>query len=267
MSNPSSIRTLERLDAISQGLAHREGARALLALGSSGLERERFDDYSDLDFFLIVAPGYKQKYLEQLDWLTDHGTAGFYFANTPDGYKFLYQDGVFCEFAVFEEPEMKNAAYSKGRLMWHQPDFDVTLATPTRVPQSWQPGNADWAFNEALTCLYVGLGRYARGERLSATRFVQSYAIDLVLAATTLIQKPSPIGLLNSNQSLTDPFQNERRYELRYPDFAASLPEMIQGYSRTPESARAILDFIRQHHLINPWLEKHLEALLTQFKC
>jgi hypothetical protein len=61
----------------------------LLALGSAGLERQRLDRYSDLDFFVIVAQGYKVHYIESLDWLAD-------------GHKALMTDGIFCEFAVFE---------------------------------------------------------------------------------------------------------------------------------------------------------------------
>lgn len=41
-----------------------------------------------------------------------------------------------------------------------------------------------WEFhlNEALTDLYVGLHRELRGERLNAARFIQSYAVDRVIA-------------------------------------------------------------------------------------
>ena len=48
---------LQRLDDIGQSLKDSRQALALLALGSCGAERERLDQYSDLDFFVIVKDG------------------------------------------------------------------------------------------------------------------------------------------------------------------------------------------------------------------
>ena len=48
---------LQRLDEIGQFLKDSNQALALLALGSCGTERERLDQYSDLDFFVIVKDG------------------------------------------------------------------------------------------------------------------------------------------------------------------------------------------------------------------
>jgi hypothetical protein len=44
---------------------------------------------------------------------------------------------------------------------------------------------------------------------------------------------------------------NERRFEARFPGIAAALPDFIQGYERSRESARAILNFLEQHFEIN----------------
>lgn len=52
-------RLLRRLDAIGGSLERRGEALLLLGVGSVGVETERIDDYSDLDFFVIVKPGYK----------------------------------------------------------------------------------------------------------------------------------------------------------------------------------------------------------------
>ena len=48
---------LQRLDEIGQSLKDSKQALALLALGSCATERERLDQYSDLDFFVIVKDG------------------------------------------------------------------------------------------------------------------------------------------------------------------------------------------------------------------
>jgi len=50
---------LARLDAIGRALDASGHGMALLGLGSVGLELERLDAYSDLDFFAIVEAGHK----------------------------------------------------------------------------------------------------------------------------------------------------------------------------------------------------------------
>ena len=62
-------RLLARLDEIGKALERAGDALALIGLGSSGVELERLDDYSDLDFFVVVAAGRKRRFVERLDWL------------------------------------------------------------------------------------------------------------------------------------------------------------------------------------------------------
>jgi len=50
----------------------------------------------------------------------------------------------------------------------------------------------------------------------------------------------------------------ERRYEERFPGVAAHLPEFIQGYDRSPESAYAILIFLDQHFAVNPAIKARI---------
>ncbi|SBS61853.1 hypothetical protein VAT7223_00865 [Vibrio atlanticus] len=59
---------LQRLDAIGESLKASGKAHALLGLGSVGIETERLDRYSDVDFFAIVQEGHKQYFLDSLHW-------------------------------------------------------------------------------------------------------------------------------------------------------------------------------------------------------
>ena len=97
---------LERLDAIAASLRDTGKGLAVLALGSSGLESDRMDAYSDLDFFAIVKTGRKPLLVGDLGWLERVAPIGYAYRNTPDGHKVLFADGVFCEFAVFEPGEL-----------------------------------------------------------------------------------------------------------------------------------------------------------------
>ena len=46
--------TLTRLDDLAAALADDDTLLAVLGLGSAGVEHDRFDDHSDIDFWLVV---------------------------------------------------------------------------------------------------------------------------------------------------------------------------------------------------------------------
>jgi hypothetical protein len=251
---------LDRIDAIGAALAATGDALALLGLGSIGKELDRLDDYSDLDFFAVAKPGKKARFLENLDWLDALAEPAFRYKNTADGYKYLYADGVFLEFAVFEPEELAKAAFSEGRLVWAEPGFDAALCRPPDRPPLWRPADLDWALNEIATCLYVGLGRYARGERLSGTRFVQNYAVDLLLACSDRLFAADGAAP-GEAAAAADGFQHERRIERRCPELGRLLPRLVPGYERTPEAALALLEFVDGVRPVAPALEAEIRRL------
>lgn len=245
---------LKRLDDIGRALAD-SGALALIGLGSVGRELERLDDYSDLDFFAIVEPGRKPEYLDDLGWLSAAAPLAYAFRNTEDGYKFLYADGIYGEMAVFEPEELLAASYTPGRLVWRREGVPDSWAAPPDWPPRRSPRDADWLLGEALTNLYVGLGRYRRGERLSAMRFIQQYAVDKVLELAAMRQTEEA-------GATADPFDGARRAERRFPALAAELPAFMQGYERTPESAAAILAHLETHYSLDAAIRSAIRALL-----
>lgn len=238
---PQSL--LKRLEEIGQSLAHSGHALALIGLGSVGLELERLDAWSDLDFFAVVEPGYKQAYIDNLDWLASLAPIAYCFANTEDGYKLLFSDGIFCEFAVFEPQELETIPFAPGRVVWKQPQVSPDINRPAKEPTSRLKRSPDWLVGEALTNLYVGLARDKRGEKLSATRFIQGYAVDRLLELADEIEAAQPV--------FRDEFSNERRFEARHPEIARQAVAWMQGYDRNRESALAILAFLEQHFEVN----------------
>src|SRR5258706_1288994 len=242
MSDPHAL--LERLDASGKSVARSGHALALIGLGSVGLELDRLDAYSDLDFFAIVADGYKARYIENLDWLSAVAPVAYHFRNTVDGHKLLFQDGIFCEFAVFERAELAAIPFAAGRVVWKQPGVAETIGTPVKSGMAPTTREADFLVNEALTNLYVGLGRLRRGEALSAARFIQGYAVDRLLELAPQLEPEQPAH--------ADAFVLERRCEQRFPNLAQALPGFVQGYKRSRESAAAILSFLEQHAEVNP---------------
>ncbi len=243
---------LKRLAEIGQSLAQSGHALALLGLGSVGEELHRLDEYSDLDFFAIVEPGYKSRYIENLDWLSALCPIAFHFQNTADGYKLLFADGVFCEFAVFEPQEMQSIPFAAGRIVWQRADAPEGLHRPAKESVR-VARDKEFLIGEALTNLYVGMGRDKRGEKLSATRFIQGYAVDRLLELAEYIEPEQDVT--------RDLFANERRFEGRHPAIAREMSAWLQGYERNRESALAILAFVEAHFEVNTVLANSIRKL------
>jgi hypothetical protein len=245
---------LHRLDEIGQSVARTGHGLAVIGVGSVGTEQDRLDDYSDIDFFAVVKPGYKEQFIHNLDWLSSINPIVYAFQNTVDGHKLMFEDGIFCEMAVFEPQELAHTPFASSRIVWKDDTFEESLAVPPPVHHSSK--STDWYIGEALTNLYVGLCRYHRGEKLTAARFIQGYAVDRILDLAPQIESEQP--------SHKDPFMTERRFEVRFPHTAALLPQFMQGYDRTPESARAILGFLDQHFEVNGVMKRMILALCEQ---
>ncbi len=244
---------LSRLDEIGQSLARSGHALALIGLGSVGTELQRLDQYSDLDFFAIVEQGHKWGFINELGWLSEINPIAYCFKNSPDGYKLLFEDGIFCEFAVFELAELAHIPFAAGRIVWKQPWVDESIAFPARPTAAPQPSPTEWLVGEALTNLYVGLGRYRRGEKLSAARFIQNYAVDRILDLAAHIEAEQP--------AFKDQFASERRFEQRFPEIARRLPGFVAGYGASPQAALAILEFLESHFEVNPPMAKAIREL------
>ena len=251
--NRAGDRLLDRLEAIGQALADTPAALGLLGLGSVGVELARLDAYSDLDFYAIVREGHKATYLQDLAWLATACPLAYTFQNTADGFKFLYADGLYGEFAVFEPAELASVSYAAGRWVWRAPDWDpdAWLSAPCQPQPLTQ--TVDALVNEALTNLYVGLGRYRRGEKLSALRFIQGYAVDRIVELAPYLEAAQP--------GFEDPFNRERRFEARFPQTAVVLAACLPGYDATPAAARAILQFLSSRFPVNPALKLAIQQL------
>jgi hypothetical protein len=244
----------QRLEALAQELSTRDDALGLLALGSVGTELTRLDAWSDLDFFVLVREGAKQRYIADLDWLAAAHPLVWHYQNTADGRKALMADGVFCEFAVFETHELRQIPYAPGRLVWRRSEVDPALACPEQPLPARH--DSDWCIGEALSNLMIGLRRHARGERLAAMRMIQFHALDRVLEYLES-QQPNP----QVAGSARDPFNIDRRIEMRSPQAAQTLPVWAGGYERTRQAALAQLQLLEAHAVVPACVAEQIRAL------
>jgi hypothetical protein len=235
-------------------LAQRGDAVALLGLGSVGADVGRLDDHSDLDFFVVVDDDVaKQRYLDSIDWLEQLAPVVFDFENTVDGRKALFADGLFAEYAVFTLAELRAASYPPPRLVWQRDDAPADVGTPGRVPGPPRIETAEWQVNEALTNLYIGLHRDARGEKLSATRFIQTHAVDRLLAFLDLTEPG-----VKARQDL---FVIDRAAEQRFDSELLPLSSFVPGYDRNREAALAMLGWLEARTEVNSTLAAAIREL------
>jgi hypothetical protein len=246
--------TLRRLDELGAHLAERGDVIALLGLGSAGVERERFDDHSDLDFFVIVDDGAKTRYLEDLDWLQAPCPVSYSFANDRIGRKALYADGVFVEYAVFTVDELTRLPVTGARIVWQRADAPAGLDRCGPLPAGPPFDTVEFHLNEALTNLYVGLHRALRGEQLTATRFIQSFAVDRIIALLHLTQQRAT--------ATRDVFEPSRRVEQAFPPEVLPLAEMIPGYQANAQAAQATLTWLQARFPVDPVIAEATERLI-----
>jgi hypothetical protein len=245
-------RLVRRLDELGAALARRGDAIALIGLGSVGVDLDRLDDHSDLDFFVIVEDDARQRYLDSIDWLEELSPVAFSFPNTVDGRKALFADGLYAEYAVFTLDGVAACAAPAGRIVWQRADAPAGLAAARGLPPPAPHDSVQWQANEALTNVYVGLHRDARGETLSATRLIQVHAVDRVLTIA---------GLHADTTGLQDAFALERGAELRV-GARVPLAAMVPGYDRNRDAARAILAWLEMHADVDPALAAAIRELV-----
>lgn len=247
---------LRRLDDLSARLATRGDVLALLGLGSAGVEYDRMDEHSDLDFFVIVDDDEaKARYLSDIDWLASAHPVAYSFANDRNGRKALFADGVFVEYAIFTVTELARLPITGARVVWQRADAPPGLADCGPPPSGPPFDTVEFHLNEALTNLYVGLHRELRGERLTAARFIQTYAVDRVIA---LLNLTTPVG------HRRDPFEASRRVERAYPPDVLPLAAMVPGYEHNWVAARFTFDWLCQRFAVDPVIAAAIRQLLDR---
>ncbi len=246
---------LSRLEKIGLSLQKTKKAKALMSFGSVGVETDRIDEYSDLDFLVVAKNNCKQDLIENMEWLSSVAPISYCHKNTQDGFKLFFSDGIYSEFGILKEDEVKNIPHAEGRVIWCEDGFNHELRMPTKECD-YEKIDLTWHLGEIVTNLYVGLCRYARNEKLSAVRFIQGSALDHLLLCSKMISQEEPC--------YKDVFQNERRYERRYPKLAKYLPEMIQGYEKCPQAALSILKVTETYFEVNPFIKKQIINLANQ---
>ena len=235
--------TLESLAWAAQKSSH---AIALVGAGSAGAEIARMDQYSDIDFFLIVEDGFSSGFINDNSWFGRDLPIVFAFRDTDHGNKALLENGVFLEFAIFTQAELAQNGIPGLRTIWSKSGFSL----PDLSAKQPIVREVSFYVDQALSNLLVGALRLHRGERLAALAMIERYALSNLLTAFRV----------KNNLTVQDPFNIERRAEQSLGvDFAA----LVQGYERLEQSSAKILAFAEENFEVNAPIVQSIRELLN----
>ncbi len=194
---------------------------ALVALGSTALA-DRCDPYSDHDCWVVVKPGAKSALCEDIAWLPD--TEEVVVAIRPGVHYLvvLYATGHIVEAGIFEPHELSEGKLESYAVLFDRGDTEEKLkgiAACSAIQPSPEENISECI--KALIALLTGASRAARGEFLSAHKYLRCFVPDLLLGLLARY-KNAP------GERLADPLDPWRRWEQIDPALAAEMLAAVE---------------------------------------
>jgi hypothetical protein len=210
----------------------------LVALGSTAGTTHQPDEWSDHDVWIVTHDGAAAVLRDDVRaWLPDAERIVMVLDETRHGRCALYDDGHLVELAVFDEGELDVARVNAHRVLHDEggiADRLVAMRATTEREVAARPGS-DHLVQEWAVQVVVALGRWARGERLSASSRVRGTALRLlleVLAANVPPEQPADL----------DDLDPHRRFERAYPALGARLDAALAA--PVPATVAEMLDIV-----------------------
>lgn len=227
-------------DAYTEGLVRgchaTDGVLGLLLVGStSATRREWRDEWSDHDFYAVLAHPDAEQLRRSLDFLPARERIVLAAREGPFGLSVLYDDGHLFEFAAGSPAELGDIRIGTYEVAYDRGPVAPLVAAAT-APRPKDPVTAGDDAGLALVKLLVGVGRVRRGEALSGGFFVRSYAVSHLVRAVRARLRPAgePVG------DALDPL---RRFERDYPEMGARLAAALGR--PVEDAARSIFELLR----------------------
>lgn len=242
MSAAQSPERFERFITLLTATAERDpGIVGLVGMGSTA-QRHRADEWSDHDFALVTVDGAEDDYRADLSWLPGAAAIALSVRESHGGMKVIYDDGHVLEFGITSLAGLATWAGNAYEVFFDaggvEEAFAAMVAKP--LPTGERDDAADVRL--VLTQVLIGLGRFRRGEVLSAGESVRSEALTYLLRVLGR-RLPGAAHLLDT----LDP---RRRFELVHPALAAEIAGALRG--DVDSAGRALLD-IAERELEPGW--------------
>lgn len=207
---------------LSQKLRSEDDVLSLLALGSMAEKDHDPDLWSDHDFSIIVKEGGQNKYINNLFWLPDGYEPIFTYKEAENSRKIIFKNMHLVEYAVFALEDLKNLKINSYRLLIDKKgiiNYVEEIRNETCRKSNILKDN-NILIGNLLTDIFIGFGRYKRGEKISAHYFIKEKALRQLLL---LIEKNIDNNEIDNLDNI-DPF---RRFEYNYPELALEINEII----------------------------------------
>lgn len=207
----------------------------LVALGTTADPTWR-DAWSDHDFWVITRPGHQERLLDDLGWLPNSAEILIRARHGRRHYSVLYQNGHRAEFAVFDAEEATASTVTLYRILFDRADVAAAVARAQQhaAPQPWNEARRVFVFDNFLILLCTAVARWQRGERLSARRYLDQFALNSLLE----------LAQVNVAISGRDPADPRRHIERQQPRLAEAVEAL--ACRLVPEGAIGMLDLAEQ---------------------
>jgi len=245
------MKQIQRLNEIIALNQNNPDVLAFIGLGSMD-ETWRLDEYSDVDFFIIVNPSLKPLFYNDVSWLNVSPIA-LWFQETMDGLKVVYEDGILLEFAIFTLDQLPHIEESGGKIYYLKEGInasDIMIRKPNTMKFDFEK-----TLNMLYAHCYIGMMRERRGEHVAAHTMIQVYAAHEFCELC--------------NPSVDDRFVVERRIEQRVKlDFTRLYPgiqhtRLYPGIQHNQTSVQYMLETCKKHGWIHASMIRLIESLYT----
>jgi len=249
----NSIQYKEFTKELKERLLNYEEVTGLVAVGSMAEQDYIPDKWSDHDFSVIVKNGSQENFRKDLSWLPNYKNIVLIIQETEHGFKALYNNEHLIEFAVFNLEELYCLKINRYRILIDRTNIEEHFKKIENITslQSKLTYDNSLLLGEFITSLWIGIGRYNRGEKTSAHEFVKMAALKSLL---TLLEKHLP----SEKKEIIDNLDPLRRFELMYPNLGEEIENIL--LKPIPDAAKQMLNILERE--LPQYLEdKHKEAI------
>ena len=193
----------------------------LLTVGSTADPAYR-DQWSDHDFWIIVASGSHSLYCDTVIWLPNSEDILLSAPHDPAYQTIVYKDKHKVEYAVFDETAARKSKLERFQILIDRGGIaDITrMAVNSSMKERSAVRSRQCLIENLAILIWTGHQRAMRGELLSAHQYLTGFSVDLLLE---LLVVHSVIG----QEPTTDSLDPRRRIELLHPHLAARLNSIV----------------------------------------
>ena len=255
-----------RLGQITEIIAMQPQAMAIISPHECTKSTSIKDNDCDICLVVLVENGSEAELLKDTRWLADIQHIAYEFKRSPGHFRFLFSDGVFCDFTVLEEQNLELDKLAACQVLWQKETTSTPLVSHVEFLQNDRTINKHeescWLLGEFLTNLLIGLRRYSKGDKLSAFYLIQHNALSQLLELVGKWENGPKRVAANDANGNSAFGSDEESFESSYPQLVPLVEEFALGYDRSPKSAFAMLQYAEQHDTINYFIKDQIINLI-----